>query len=228
MIRVLEMRQGAAGPLHFNDQQLLVQGRADFVQGLSAQLFEAAGDAPLVLQSTENVTVRASSGLVDGPASTLTLTEESVSIDTPRFAVGGGGKTFLSADEAAVVITANQLRVSAGSGMSVQGSVQTSQLTNAVGGGLSLTSPGQRLTITAEKALGIHSEDETMTFSALLGININSQAAITLAGGDIQIPDLPAPATDAAYALCVCANSGRLYRVPGATTCSTAAAAMCA
>lgn len=226
MIRTLEMKEGAAGPLHFNDQQLLVQGRADFVGGLSAQLFEAA-DAPLVMQSTENVTLRAGALDAGSAASTMILSEESVSVDTPSFRVGSGDNTFLSADEDAVVITANQMRVSAGSGMTVDGSVQTSRLTNAAGDGLTLSSPGRSLNIVAEQELTLRSEDESLTLSALLGIDINAQAGITLSGGDVHIPNLPEPAADVAYGLCVCADSGKLFRVPAATLCSDAAGALC-
>lgn len=231
---VLQVKDSHFGPLRVNSDRLQVDGRAEFTQGLLVTNLSGFDQATLALESNSEVKLRA----VDAgsnSASQLQLLPGSTALTSPSVSAATAedpDQPYFEASADTVSLRASAVRVASVSGMTIDGSLQATRVTNAYGGGqgLTLESVGQDLLMAAGEDVSVTSSQGSVSVSAGLDVELTAGNDLVLqADNQLRLSGLPVPAADAGaseFQLCMCASDNRLYRVAAASTCSAGAAAV--
>ncbi|KAM8808805.1 zeta-sarcoglycan isoform 2-T2 [Eudromia elegans] len=184
-------------------------------------------DSPLVLQSDRNVTVNARNhmGQLTGQ---LTVGADAVEAQCKRFEVRAseGGKVLFSADEDAIVIGADRLKVTGTEGAVFGHSVETPHIRAEPSQDLKLESPTRSLVMEAPRGVQVNAAAGDLKATCRKELHLQStEGEIFLNADTIRLGNLPtgsfsssSPPSSSAprqtiYELCVCPN-GKLYLSP--------------
>ncbi|EGD81018.1 hypothetical protein PTSG_10961 [Salpingoeca rosetta] len=229
IFRVMDLNEDSAGPLHFQDQRLLVRGRAEFTNGILASNISGFDNSTLLVESNQQIILR-SFEPVGNDRSELVMDGVAVDVGARTFDLSFMGDTYFSTSQAETRITSNDVVVHTDTGMRVRGVVQTSTIANSYedAEGLTLRSVGQELLLTATENVTLESTTNNVNINAFQGVHLEAeQGDIVLSADNLELQNLPTAAGPSnAFALCLC-TSGRLFRVDSSITCEDGAATLC-
>lgn len=229
VIRVLNISRDGAGPVHFHDHSLRVEGQAEFTESLSASKISSYDQNSLSLVSNSMVSMQSGNSGID-------VKQGKISAGTPEFDIVYENKSVLAATPDEFRISSNRTLVESELGLlvnntlrasTIRGLKSTSSGSGSVSNGdLTIESETQQLALSALNDLSLSSTSSKVTVQALAGITLASPKNIVLNGSRIVLPDIPTAGagTTNATTLCVC-TSGKLFRTDG--LCSAAAATVC-
>lgn len=230
LFRVMDLDEDSAGPLHFQDERLLVRGRAEFVNGLRAANISGFDNSTLVVESNQQIILRSFEPDSSG-SSSLTLDGVDVALSAREFDLSHRGSAYFSSSAEETRIASNDVVVETNTGMRVRGTVQTKRVSNSYvdGEGLTLESVGQELRLAATENVTLESSTNTVNINAFQGVQLQAeQGDIVFSANNLQLQDLPTSGAGASsFSLCLCLD-GKLFRVDSATTtCEEGAKTLC-
>lgn len=223
VIEVMELESNRAGPMHFRKSSLSVRGDAEFTKGIVCNKFSGFDNNDLVLESNENVQLRAvDAGQTGGSA--ITLSSGQIETVTPTFQASFEDQVYFKINNSRLEFSANEVLVDSDAGLVVNGEIQAHSIQNTyeLNQGLVIESIGQSLDVSGATNVDISSQTGSIGLQAFRDLRLESEQGVHFSGGEYVFADLPTlPEDDAAdsFNLCVC-QSGQLFRVASTKTCS--------
>ncbi|XP_006630046.2 zeta-sarcoglycan [Lepisosteus oculatus] len=225
ILKVMNFTVDGMGNLRVNKEGIRLEGISEFLLPLYVKEIQSRKDSPLILQSDRNVTVNARNDLGQLTGQ-LTVGSETVEAQCQRFEVktSDGGKVLFSADEEAISIGAEKLRVTGTEGAVFGHSVETPHVRAEPFQDLKLESPTRTLTMEAPRGVEISADAGDFKATCRKEMQLQStEGEIFLNANTIRLGNLPLGTSAASlgstvpkqtvYELCVCPN-GKLYLSP--------------
>nr|XP_020146050.1 gamma-sarcoglycan [Microcebus murinus] len=227
ILKVMWFFPTGMGHLQVTKDGLRLEGESEFLFPLYAKEICSRTDSPLLLQSTQNVTLNArnSEGEVTGR---LKVGPQMVEVQSQQFQISSkDGKPLFTADEKEVVVGTGKLRVTGPEGALFEHSVETPLVTADPFPDLRLESPTRSLSMNAPR--GIHIKALAGEIEALSQEDIilhSSEGTLVLDAETLCLPKLvqgtqgPAGSSQGLYEICVCPDGKLFLSAAGmATTC---------
>ncbi|XP_054634901.1 zeta-sarcoglycan isoform X1 [Dunckerocampus dactyliophorus] len=231
ILKVMNFTPDGMGNLRVTKEGVRLEGVSEFLLPLYVKEIQSRRDSPLIMQSDRNVTINARNG--EGQLTgQLTVGSEMVEVQCQRFEVksADGERVLFSADEEAISIGTEKLRVTGSEGVVFSHSVQTSHVRAEPSQDLKLESPTRTLTLEAPRGVDLNAGVGDFTASCRKDLLLqSSEGEIFLDANTIRLGNIPLgsavdPLEGAAagttytkqtgvYELCACAN-GKLYLSP--------------
>uniref|UniRef100_A0A8C3X905 Gamma-sarcoglycan n=1 Tax=Catagonus wagneri TaxID=51154 RepID=A0A8C3X905_9CETA len=216
ILRVMWFSPTGMGYLQVTQEGLHLEGDSEFLFPLYAKEIHSRVDSPLLLQSTQNVTVNArnAEGEVTGR---LTVGPQVVEVQSRQFQVNSkDGKPLFTADEKEVRVGTDKLRVTGPEGALFEHSVETPLVRPDPLQDLRLESPTRSLSMDAPK--GVHIQAHAGSIAALSQMDVvlhSSDGPLVLDAEAVCLPKLAQgtqgpSGPQGLYEVCACAD-GRLY-----------------
>lgn len=217
ILKVMWFSPTGMGHLRVTSEGLRLEGESEFLFPLYAKEIHSRTDSPLLLHSTNNVTVNARNpeGQVTGR---LLVGPEVVEANAQQFQINSNnGKMLFSANENEVVVGTDKLRVTGPEGALFEHSVETPLVMGDPSKQLRLESPTRSLTMDAPKGVTIKAQAGNIKVLSHMDIALHSSdGTIVLDAETVRLPRLPqgsrgdAGNAQGLYEICVC-NDGKLY-----------------
>ncbi|KAI6653746.1 hypothetical protein LOD99_3250 [Oopsacas minuta] len=220
ILTVLRFNIHGIGSIRFIEDRLIVEGQAEFLQGISTRIMSSNGTEPLVVNSGSSILLQVAN-------TSLNISQDSMEIVTDKFDVGNdmsvtnnsvifNSKVYLNAGASTDKLYVDTIESEPGIGLSV----------GTVGNSISIE--GDRVdVISAIGDVSVQANDK-ITLSS-------SNGNITLESENIFLSNLPiVNATDNSsfvnnnvMEVCVCAGSKKVFLLPTNLTMNCAAADYC-
>ncbi|XP_048454023.1 gamma-sarcoglycan [Rhincodon typus] len=217
ILKVMWFSTDGMGHLRVTENGLRLEGESEFLFPLYAKEIRSRMDSPLLVDSSQNVTVNArnSEGQVTGR---LTVGPSTVQAHGKHFEVNSNtGRMLFSADENEVVVGADRLRVTGPEGALFEHSVETPVVRAEPFKQLRLESPTRSLCMDAPKGVQIKARAGNVEASSQRDIVFHtSEGTVMLDAETVKLPKLPHGAQGGSgnpqglYEVCVCPD-GKLY-----------------
>ncbi|GAB6026898.1 hypothetical protein CHUAL_013543 [Chamberlinius hualienensis] len=220
IIKVMDFSMNGMGKLRILDKGIRLEGEAEFLRSLYTSTLESRKNLPLKIESAHNLTLNARSE--DGQIiNRLFIGDHKVETMAGRFIIkNSNGKVLFSADNDAVQVAAESLKVTGSGGAIFDGSIQTPLVIAEPGHQLRLESPTRSLEMEAPRGIALESVAGDIVASCLTDLRLQStDGSITMDAEKIVLKNLvEAPVTTkpqnsesvTVYQLCACLN-GRLF-----------------
>ena len=169
---VMELSNDRAGPIEIKSGSIAVRGDAEFTQGILAKSFSGFDQQDLLLESNQNVRLRAATE-DSAIASAITVSAGQVETATPNFRASFNDQAYFEANAERVAFHANEILVTSDSGLVVEGNIQAARISNTFtdNQGLTVESVGQGLDLTAATNLGVSSQTGNIDVAAFANLN---------------------------------------------------------
>ncbi|XP_078401553.1 gamma-sarcoglycan isoform X2 [Cetorhinus maximus] len=217
ILKVMWFSRDGMGYLRVTENGIRLEGESEFLFPLYAKEIRSRKDSPLLVDSSQNVTVNArnSEGQVTGR---LTVGPSAVQAHGKHFEVNSNtGRMLFSADENEVVVGADRLRVTGPEGALFEHSVETPVVRAEPFKQLRLESPTRSLSMDAPKGVQIKARAGNIEGSSQRDIVFHtSEGMVVLDAETVKLPKLPHGAQGGSgnpqglYEVCVCPD-GKLY-----------------
>ncbi|XP_078078256.1 gamma-sarcoglycan isoform X1 [Mustelus asterias] len=217
ILKVMWFSADGMGYLRVTENGIRLEGESEFLFPLYAKEIRSRVDSPLLVDSSQNVTVNArnSEGQVTGR---LTVGPSTVQVHGKHFEVNSNtGKMLFSADENEVVVGADRLRVTGPEGALFEHSVETPVVRAEPFQQLRLESPTRSLSMDAPKGVQIKARAGNIEGSSQRDIVFHtSEGMLMLDAETVKLPKLPHGTQGGSgnpqglYEVCVCPD-GKLY-----------------
>ncbi|XP_069495349.1 gamma-sarcoglycan [Ambystoma mexicanum] len=217
ILKVMWFSPTGMGHLRVTSEGLRLEGDSEFLFPLYAKEIHSRMDSPLLLHSSQNVTVNArnSEGKVTGR---LLVGQEMVEANSQHFQINSNnGKMLFSANEEEVVVGTDKLRVTGPEGALFEHSVETPLVKADPFKQLRLESPTRSLTMDAPRGVHIKAQGGNIEVLSHMDINLqSSDGTIVLDAETVRLPRLPqgsrgdGGSSQGLYEICVC-KDGKLY-----------------
>ncbi|XP_072433472.1 gamma-sarcoglycan isoform X3 [Chiloscyllium punctatum] len=217
ILKVMWFSTDGMGYLRVTENGLRLEGESEFLFPLYAKEIRSRTDSPLLVDSSQNVTVNArnSEGQITGR---LTVGPSTVQAHGKHFEVNSNtGRMLFSADENEVVVGADRLRVTGPEGALFEHSVETPVVRAEPFKQLRLESPTRSLCMDAPKGIQIKARAGNVEASSQRDIVFHtSEGMVMLDAETVKLPKLPHGAQGGSgnpqglYEVCVCPD-GKLY-----------------
>uniref|UniRef100_UPI00398E9F6B gamma-sarcoglycan isoform X1 n=2 Tax=Pristiophorus japonicus TaxID=55135 RepID=UPI00398E9F6B len=217
ILKVMWFSTDGMGHLRVTENGIRLEGESEFLFPLYAKEIRSRMDSPLLVDSSQNVTVNArnSEGQVTGR---LTVGPSTVQANGKHFEVNSNtGKMLFSADANEVVVGADRLRVTGPEGALFEHSVETPVVRAEPFKQLRLESPTRSLSMDAPKGVQIKARAGNIEASSQRDIIFHtSEGMLVLDAETVKLPKLPhgtqggSGSSQGLYEVCVCPD-GKLY-----------------
>ncbi|XP_030056169.1 gamma-sarcoglycan isoform X2 [Microcaecilia unicolor] len=227
ILKVMWFSPTGMGYLQVTSEGLRLEGDSEFLFPLYAKEIHSRRDSPLLLNSTQNITVNArnSEGNVTGR---LQVGPKMVEVNGQQFQLNSEeGNMLFSAEENEVAVGADKLRVTGPGGGLFEHSVETPFVNAEDFQQLSLESPTRTLSMDAPRGVRIKAQTGNITVLSETDINLqSSEGKLILDAKTLRLPLLPlgtkghSGRSQELYEICVCPD-GKLYisEADSASTC---------
>ncbi|KAG9351746.1 hypothetical protein JZ751_022997 [Albula glossodonta] len=217
ILRVVHFNMEGMGLLKVTSHGVSLEGVSDFLFPVYAQEIHSSGGSPLLIHSSQNVTLNAFNGNGDVTGG-LTVATKLVKAYGKLFKVESDkGKLLLSADDTQVVVGTEKLRITGNGGALFGNSIETPLITAETFEDLRLESPTRSLKLDAPKGVHIQAlAGSTEAVSNMDIILLTTDGMLVLDAETVRLPKLPqgtagrTGSTQNLYEVCAC-PSGRLY-----------------
>lgn len=217
ILKVMWFSTDGMGHLRVTENGIRLEGESEFLFPLYAKEIRSRTDSPLLVDSSQNVTINArdSNGHVTGR---LTMGPNTLQAHGKHFEVlSNTGRMLFSAAEKEVVVGADRLRVTGAEGAIFEHSVETPVVRAEPFKQLRLESPTRCLSIDAPKGVQIKARAGNIEASSQRDIVLHtSEGTVVLDAETVKLPKLPHGSqggpgrSQGLYEVCVCPD-GMLY-----------------
>ncbi|XP_070605883.1 gamma-sarcoglycan [Erythrolamprus reginae] len=220
ILKVMWFSTTGMGYLQVNSDGLRLEGESEFLYPLYVKEIHSRKDSPLLLLSSDNVTLNArnSDGNVTGR---LSVDPDLVEFHSPQFQINSvNEKPLFTVHDNDTAIGTEKLRVTGPEGAICEHSVET-PLVQGVGADvknltLKLESPTRSLTMNAPKGIRIKAENGDLIGLSHLDIAFHSTDGMVFDAQNLLLPDLlqgtngESERSEGLYEICACPD-GKLY-----------------
>jgi len=218
ILKVMNFSTDGMGKLRIVPEGIRVEGHTEFLKTLYASHIASLQDTSLHISSSRNITLKARDSFGD-ITNTFYIGNGNMKSYASSFQIISDGKTLFSANKDQVLIGAERLKVSGGSGAVFTKSVQTPLVRPDDSQSLRLESPSKSLYVRGPEGVNIRASAGTITLTSLDDITLTSvNKAIRLDAKNISIPNMliSRPEFDGnpypdVYQLCICRSNGKLF-----------------
>ncbi|XP_028817391.1 gamma-sarcoglycan [Denticeps clupeoides] len=217
ILRVMWFNAEGMGLLQVQEDGVRLEGESEFLFPVYAQEIDSREDSPLLMDSTENVTLNArnENGDVTGR---LSVGPDIAHGDAQYLTISSSDKMLFHADDKEVVVGTGKLRVTGPEGALFEHSVETPTLKGEPSKDLRLESPTRSLSMDAPKGVHIKAPAGNIEVTSNMDILLHSSNGLILDAERIRMPRLPLdkkgqPQSSSArvYEVCVCPLSGKMF-----------------
>ena len=222
ILSVLRFNIHGVGSLRFSGDDLIVEGTAEFLQGINTGVVSGNGMEPVVISSGSSVLIQVAN-------SSINVSQDSIEIVSDKFDVGNE----LSVTNESVTFH-SKVDVPAGAYI---GNVSADRIESRPGEDLKISSFGNKLSIEAE-TVEISSAVGDVSLQAANAINLMSVSGdISLTSQTVILSNLPvvtpslhvtSPVNTNIMEVCVCAGTKQVFLLPAHLNLSCAAGDYCA